>query len=244
MSTNDPKSPPSVYDPDFPGGRPLRPGETMPGTGARKTAGRKKIRSGAAGDVKSGKDELTATPEEFELVKKLAESHPRLPRIVFSSGQIGFEGISDVTGIAKWLEALGTFSVDFFLEIVRDCKRTCCSKGQIDEYRFNAMMAFVASIKPRDHVEVALAVQMAMAHRAAMQAMGDLTMAELQMQAENAERVAARFMRIYAMQMEALKKYRASQAVVAVQNVSVSEGAQAVVANGVQVSGEHSGSVN
>jgi hypothetical protein len=94
------------------------------------------------------------------------------------------------------------------------------------------MLAFIKNSEPRDEIEATLAAQMAATHVAIMRFANRLAHAESLQEQDSAERAYNKLARTYAMQMEALQRYRSkSQANVIVQNVSVSDGSQAIVGN-------------
>jgi ABC-2 type transport system permease protein len=93
--------------------------------------------------------------------------------------------------------------------------------------------------EPKDQVESMLAAQMAGIHIATMTMMRRLTHAELIDQQNSAERALNKLARTFALQMEALKRYRTGgEQRVTVQHVSVSQGGQAIVGNVTQGSRE------
>ncbi len=92
------------------------------------------------------------------------------------------------------------------------------------------MLSVVKGIKPRDQIEIMLAAQMAAIHEAIMTFTKRLAHVETIAQQDSAERALNKLARTFATQMEALQRYRGEQKVV-VQQVSVSEGGQAIVGN-------------
>ncbi len=102
----------------------------------------------------------------------------------------------------------------------------------ICEIAVNASLAFIEGAKPRDEVECALVIQMACTHTAAMAvlnrlggAAGDRTVAAM-------ASAAARLLRAYATQVEALRRLRnGGSQTVRVEHVYVNEGRQAIIGN-------------
>ena len=94
-----------------------------------------------------------------------------------------------------------------------------------------AALAGVQGIGPRDHLESLLACQMTATHAAAMEMLRRAQYKEQPNQAVDAcVNRATRLMRTFALQVTALKDYRArGQQTVTVQHVQVGEGGQAVV---------------
>jgi hypothetical protein len=109
---------------------------------------------------------------------------------------------------------------------------------QIDEETFNFMLSVVKGLKPKDQLQTMLAAQMAAIHMATMTFARRLAHVETIPQQDSAERALNKLARTYAMQMEALKRYRTGgEQKVTVQHVSVSEGGQAIVGNVTQPAG-------
>ena len=94
------------------------------------------------------------------------------------------------------------------------------------------MLSVIKSIKPQDQIEAMLAAQMAAVHLATMTFARRLAHVENIQQQDSAERAFNKLTRTYAVQMEALKRYRTGgEQKVTVQHVTVSEGGQAIVGN-------------
>jgi hypothetical protein len=104
-----------------------------------------------------------------------------------------------------------------------------------------ASLAGVQGIGPRDHLESLLACQMTATHAAAMEMLRRAQIKEQPSQLVDAcVNRATRLLRTFALQVTALKDYRArGNQTVTVQHVQVGEGGQAVV--GGSVSLHHAG---
>jgi hypothetical protein len=101
-----------------------------------------------------------------------------------------------------------------------------------DEHAINFLLSVIKGVKPRDELEAMLAAQMAAIHMATMTLMGQLANVEWLPQQDSAARALNNLARTYAMQMEALKRYRTGgEQKVTVQHVTVGEGGQAIVGN-------------
>jgi hypothetical protein len=88
----------------------------------------------------------------------------------------------------------------------------------------------VRAVQPRDELETLLAVQMGAVHAATMMMARRLNQVETLPQQDTAERAFNKLARTYAMQMEALKRYRTSgQQKVTVEHATVNAGGQAIV---------------
>jgi hypothetical protein len=137
------------------------------------------------------------------------------------------------------MDALGTADLDFFKALLDQLARAGSKGGQIDERGLNFMLSVVKGIQPRDQVEVMLAAQMAAVHMATMTSAQQLAHVENIPQHDSAERAFNKLSRTFAMQMEALKRYRTGgEQKVTVQHVTVSEGGQAIVGNVTQAARE------
>jgi hypothetical protein len=109
-----------------------------------------------------------------------------------------------------------------------------------DERRLNFMLSVIKGIEPRNQLEAMLAAQMAAVHMASMTFAGRLAEVETIPQQDSAERAFNKLIRTFAMQMEALNRYRSgAEQKVTLQHVSVAEGGQAIVGNLTQVPREN-----
>jgi hypothetical protein len=132
-----------------------------------------------------------------------------------------------------FMPRFGTRSLDFFLGLVRQAANAVAPNGRNpDEDGIKFMLAFIMDNKPRDEIEATLLTQMASTHVAAMRFASRLSYAETLQEQDIAQRALTKLMRTFAMQVEALQRYRAkSGATVIMQNVSVGDGGQAIVGN-------------
>ena len=94
------------------------------------------------------------------------------------------------------------------------------------------MISMVKSIKPRDAVEAMLVAQMVSVHVMAMRCAQHLATAGDLARRESAARALGRLARTFPAQIEALNRYRSrGEPAITVQNVSVSDGGNAIVGN-------------
>ena len=100
-----------------------------------------------------------------------------------------------------------------------------------DEVGVKFMLAFVREGKPRDTIEATLLAQMATTDAMAMSFANRLANAKNLAERDSAERTFNKLMRTFAIQMEALQRYRTKSQKIIYQHVSVSEGGQAIVGN-------------
>ena len=105
-------------------------------------------------------------------------------------------------------EALGTDSGDFSSGIILQLTNAGSKGEEIDEETLNFLLSMVTGIKPNDQLEAMLAAQMAIIHAATMQFGARLSRVQTLQQQDSAERALNKLARTFAMQMEALKRYR------------------------------------
>lgn len=129
--------------------------------------------------------------------------------------------------------ACGTQDMDLSMATLRDLSGILDSEGKDMAGALNVATAAMAGIAPRDEAEGLLAAQMAATHHVALDCLKKAQAAGCpQAVRELNLRYADRFLRTYATQMEALKRYRTSgQQRVTVEHVHVHQGGQAIVGN-------------
>jgi hypothetical protein len=102
----------------------------------------------------------------------------------------------------------------------------------ICEIAVNASLAFIEGAKPRDEIECALVIQMACTHSAVMAVLSRLEGASGDRTVAAMASAAARLLRAYATQVEALRRLRnGGSQLVRVEHVHVNEGGQALIGN-------------
>lgn len=126
---------------------------------------------------------------------------------------------------------LGSGGRDFYNGLITQLANVSAAPGgKLDSLTF--MLSVVKGVKPRDQLEAMLAAQMAAVHIASMTFAQRLASVENIPQQDSAERAFNKLTRTYAMQMEALKRYRTGgEQKMTIQHVTVSEGGQAIVGN-------------
>jgi len=146
--------------------------------------------------------------------------------------QIRFDHPDEQIGRALVMEALASADWDFLDGILNQLGNASAHGQDIDERELNFMLSVIKGIEPRDQLEAMLAAQMAAVHVATMTFARDL--APVNISAFN------KLTRTFAMQMEALKRYRSgAEQKVTLQHVSVAEGGQAIVGNVTQAPHEN-----
>ena len=126
---------------------------------------------------------------------------------------------------------MGSVEPNFLHGLVGLAASSTKTGGEYCEGRLNFMLGVINEIKPRDALETMLAAQLTSVHMAAADASMRLANAETTQQRESAERELNRLTRTFVLQIEALDRHRnRGEPKAHVQNVSVNEGGQAVVA--------------
>lgn len=125
---------------------------------------------------------------------------------------------------------LGTLDIGFFLGVTGQVARIGAQGSKVDEANSNFLLSVVRAVQPRDELETLLAVQMGAIHSATMVMARRVNLVNSLAQQEAAERALNKLARTYAMQMEALKRYRTGGTQkVTVEHVTVNAGGQAIV---------------
>lgn len=136
----------------------------------------------------------------------------------------GYQMISD---------ALGSGDMTFTCGLMHDAVGIATTQdGTSAMERVNYAMSIVKGIKPRDHIEAVLGIQIAAIHLATVKAAARLSASTTTKGFELYERSLNKLARTATTQVEALKRYRSkgSQRIV-VERVNVAEGGQAIVGN-------------
>lgn len=140
---------------------------------------------------------------------------------------------SDYTvGRAILAEALGTADLDFVDGILEQLAIARSDTRGLDERKMNFLLSVIKGIHPKDQLETMLAAQMAVVHMATMKFAQHFSCVETLPQLDSTERAVNKLARTFAIQLEALKRYRTGgEQKVTVQHVTVGEGGQAIVGN-------------
>ena len=104
------------------------------------------------------------------------------------------------------------------------------ASGEMRMIRLNGLIAFVDGLKPRSELEAMIACQLALTHGLSMELLQRTKDAKQVPQFEAAGNMAAKMMRAFAMQVDALTKLRrGGEQTVRVEHVHVYPGGQAIV---------------
>jgi hypothetical protein len=147
-----------------------------------------------------------------------------------SASQVALDHPHPETGSILLMAAVGTSSADFLQSLICQLVNAGSKGPAADEDVANFMLAVVTGIEPRDEVEAMLASQMAAVHMATMTFARRLNHIDNIPQQDSAERAFNKLARTFAMQVEALKRYRTGgEHRVVVHQVNVNDGGQAIV---------------
>lgn len=125
---------------------------------------------------------------------------------------------------------LGTMDPAFYSGLTAQIARIGAHGATVDETNSNFLLSVVRAVEPRDELESMLAIQMGAVHAATMMMARRLNHVVSLPQQDAAERALNKLARTYAVQMEALKRYRTGgQQRVIVEHVTVNAGGQAIV---------------
>jgi len=189
-------------------------------------------------DNKEEKAVHKVTPAERTAVDKhfvRREAKPQVRLKISKKGsepQIAVDYPDEQIGRALLMEGLASADADFVNGIVSQLANASGRGRDINEYGLNFMLSVIKGIEPRDQLEAMLAAQMAAVHVASMTFARRLAHVKTISQQDSAERAFNKLTRTFAMQMEALKRYRVgAEQKVTLQHVSVTEGGQAIIGN-------------
>ena len=144
--------------------------------------------------------------------------------------RIKMRGKEMIVSREDMMRALGTDSAEFTDGVLRQLASEVSLGGGADEEAINFALAVIAGIEPKDELETMLAMQMAVIHLATMTFTRRLAHVETLDQQHGSEGALNKLSRTFAMQLEALKRYRTGgEQKVVVQHVNVNEGGQAIV---------------
>jgi hypothetical protein len=173
---------------------------------------------------------------EVRAYESRLRSRPRPPRVKTQTGRGGkllnLEPASLIDH-ARLVVTFGTADPGFADLMLSGLVNAACDGGPSNPpsaEAINRALAAVTGIGPRDETEAMLATQMVATHFAAMTLLRRLKGAEEIRQQDSAGNLATKLLRTYAMQMEALQRYRGKgQQRVTVEHVHVHQGGQAIV---------------
>jgi hypothetical protein len=157
-----------------------------------------------------------------------------------SDPEIGIDHPDELVGEVLVHGILASADRDFVQGIASQLANASRHGQDIDEHELNFRLSVIKGIEPRNQLEAMLAAQMAAVHMASMTFAGRLAHVDDIPQQDSAVRAFNKLTRTFAMQMEALNRYRSgAEQKVTLQHVSVAEGGQAIVGNVTQAPREN-----
>lgn len=193
-----------------------------------------------AGDISDRRlSDLSAVltkPQKAKVEKVALRSRARADgpemRVQMKEGTVVISYAHDEPDLAAILLMgdLATCDPHFFAHVSGQIATIGAQVRKVDEGASNFLLSVVRAVQPRDELESLLAIQMGAIHNATMMLARRLNHVETIPQQDAAERALNKLARTYAMQMEALKRYRTGgQQKVTVEHVTVNAGGQAIV---------------
>ena len=126
----------------------------------------------------------------------------------------------------------GSTNPDFLLGLAEQIVNVASQGKDPDERKIAFVKSVINSIEPRDELEAMLATQMAAIHNTTLTFARRLAHVETIPQQDSAERALNKLARTFALQLQALQKYRSGgKQQVVVKHVHVNDGGQAIVGN-------------
>ncbi|TGD61286.1 hypothetical protein EYC08_19015 [Tabrizicola sp. WMC-M-20] len=175
-------------------------------------------------------------PQRAKVAKVAAKSRARADGpemgVEFKDGAVVIRYVHEEPDLAAILlmADMATCDPHFFAGLSGQVATIGAHGRKIDQGASNFLLSVVRAVQPRDELESLLAVQMGAIHSATMMMARRLNHVETIPQQDAAERALNKLARTYAMQMEALKRYRTGgQQKVTVEHVTVNAGGQAIV---------------
>jgi len=179
---------------------------------------------------------LDPTPIENKAIAAYKAAQERLgPRLKVAiegdAAKINPDHPDVAIGTLALMQAIGTADLDFFDGLTWQLLNTSRGQGS-PEKTANFMLAVIKGIAPRDQIEAMLGAQMAAVHMASMTFARRLANVEIIPQQDSAQNAFNKLTRTFAVQVEALKRYRSGgEQKMTVQHVHVAEGGRAIVGN-------------
>lgn len=179
----------------------------------------------------------TAEVERYEAFKARRQATP--VAVKFVEGDRGKTSIAQDpsqgtrNALAGLATATGSVDSDFCVKLLNQAVNSSPAAGLDTAGHANAIAAAMTGFAPQNELEGMLAAQMASCHNAAMECLRRASLSEQSFEGRKMNMTFTdRFMRTFAVQVEALAKYRkGGQQKVVVEHVHVYPGGQAIVGN-------------
>lgn len=158
--------------------------------------------------------------------------HVDIPTIGIIKKPDGME-VWPLRGLELFQKQMGTQDTEFLNGILRDLIATCTKDdGAVDERNLNFLVSIIRGAKPRDEIECLIALQMATLHSATMKFNRHFMNAGTTVEVDCLGAAYLKSARTFAIMADALRQRQCGDnPTVTVQNVSVSDGGQAIVGN-------------
>jgi len=174
------------------------------------------------------------SPERESSPETIAETaiQGRRVRVMRSNGEVYFLFDRDFSESDEdeILAAFGSQDRDLVFGLLEQLARVTLDRQFPDVRAFTLAPSQLSGISPRDSTEATIGAQMAVIHTAVMMSAARLAQAENSIEMESADRTLNRLSRTHTLLVETLGRHRNGQEQkVSIQNVSVSEGGQAIV---------------
>jgi hypothetical protein len=135
-----------------------------------------------------------------------------------------------VVGTKLLMDVIGTNDPDFLCGLMSQLVAVNDDCGESNDRRLNFMLSVIKGLKPKNQLVAMLGAQMAAVHLAMMVYARRMLASENGIQQDKAEVAFNRLARTFSAQVECLQSCQAGGPQI-VQNVSIGEGGQAIVAN-------------
>lgn len=201
---------------------------------------------------KTAEEPRPMTESEKQRLEKFASRRKAKPvavKFVAKAGRNGRGAITQDTScgadnaMAAFSAAAGSVDFDFSGKLINQAVNASPSAGLETVDHSNAIAAAMTGLAPQDELEGMLAAQMTACHNAAMECLRRACVKDQTFEGRKMNMTFAdRFMRTFAVQVEALGKHRkGGQQKVVVEHVHVYPGGQAIVGNVNQGGGGNDG---
>ena len=165
-----------------------------------------------------------------ELQPEIKQAKRQAPRIKMNGKEMRVDHKDEAAGWQHLMASLGTDSAEFMGGVLSQLANAVSQGKDANGEAINFALAVIAGVDPKDELETMLAMQMVAVHLATMTFTRRLAHVETLDQQHGSERALNKLARTFAMQLEALKRYRTGgEQKVVVQHVNVNEGGQAIV---------------
>ncbi|MDY0281664.1 MAG: hypothetical protein RBR35_14020 [Salinivirgaceae bacterium] len=167
-----------------------------------------------------------------ELQPEIKQVQRQAPRIRMDGEKMHVVHEDEAAGCQHLMRALGTDSADFMAGVLSQLANAVSPGKDADGAAINFALAVIAGVDPKDELETMLGMQMVAVHMATMTFTRRLAHVETLDQQHGSERALNKLARTFAMQLEALRRYRTGgEQRVVVQHIDIREGGQAIVGN-------------